>query len=156
MTSVPDSPRRLRLRVAVKLMAWLALGFAVVVGLTYIAGGAERGGRAQPSAKRVDVAGLALGQSRTVLWQGRRVIAVRTGSGGDERAEPTWTVVFARDPIRGCPVAWQPREGVFASSCASARYGADGRRLPAGEGERLERPPYRITDAGVLVLGEIS
>ncbi len=154
MTRVPDSPQRLRLRVALKLMAWLALVVAVGVGLAYIVGGPERDGPAQPSAKRVDVTALAPGQARTVLWQGRRVIVVRPGGTGDAPAGSTWAVVFARDPVRGCPVVWRAREAVFASSCASARYGADGRRLPAGEGPPLQVPLYRITDAGVLVLGE--
>jgi Rieske Fe-S protein len=151
MTSVPDSPLRLRLRVAFKLMAWLAFGVAGAVALAYVTGGPSAPGREpSPAPKRIDVSALEPGQARALMWRDRRVIVLRRRANDGQ----SWSVVFARDPTHACPVAWRARAEAFICSCAQARYAPDGERVPAGEGAPLASPSYRVTPEGKVVLGE--
>lgn len=159
MPTIPDDERRLRLRVALKLMALVAAVAAAGVTLAYLAGGPDR--RAPAAPVRIALGDLAPGQARTVLWDGRPVIivhrraATRGHLAGDAAADAVarWLVAFAADPARGCPVRWLPGSGELRSTCGDARFDAAGR--PLGDAAApLAVPPHRITADGVLVLGE--
>ena len=147
MPTVPDNEVRLRLRVALKLMTWLAVAAAVAVTLAYFGGGAGPPGLPEP--RRVDLSGLETGRARTILWGDRPVVVLRLGEpGSGER----WLVAFASDPATGCPVRWAGAQREFRSSCGDARYDDRGQPL-AGSGKALAVPPHRFAGDAILILG---
>jgi ubiquinol-cytochrome c reductase iron-sulfur subunit len=155
VTSSPsDNERRLRLRVTLKLMAAAGVVAAAMVLVGYLAGSPDA--TPAPPVRRVAVDGLAPGQARTVLWDGRPVIVLHRGAGMHADAggaDPAWFVALAADPGTGCPVQWRPGPGEFHSPCGPARFDAAGRPLDGSASRPLETPPHRLTADGVLVLG---
>jgi Rieske Fe-S protein len=154
MVDGPDTLRRLRLRVALKLMLAVAIAGVGLMSLRFLAGGPER-----PARLRVDLAGVAPGQTRTVGWQGRAVVVLHrrkeTVAALDldaGRASP-WFVAFATGTARGCPVVWQAEPARFREACGDAAWDAAGRPVAPPAEAPLESPPHRITADGRLILG---
>lgn len=159
MASAPDNALRLRLRVALKVMAALALAGVAVIGWRFLGGGVADGSRASA---RVVLADLEPGQARTVGWDGRPVIVLhrraqtvaalrRQGAGAGPR--PQWFVALASSTARGCPVVWEPARRRFRESCGDARYDAAGRPLGAGRLAPLRVPPHHWAGERTLVIG---
>ncbi|MDX1609422.1 MAG: hypothetical protein R3225_04805 [Halofilum sp. (in: g-proteobacteria)] len=145
MPTAPDNPLRLRLRVAVKLLAAAGLLAAAVVPLGYFGGGA---GPAFPDQRRVEVGDLAPGQARRLDWDGRPVIVLRRG--GDQGG---WFVALASGTAMGCPVVWEPARARFVEPCSGARYDPEGRPIDAPGLAPLRVPPHHFEAEGRLVLG---
>lgn len=157
MTDLPDSPRRLRLRVTLKLMMALACVAVVTIGVRYLGGGSG----AAPDRLRLDVSGMAPGAVRTVGWGDRPVIVLRRSRKTMDRLgarlvddpSPGWLVAFANGTARGCSVVWEPGPAHFRESCGEATWDAAGAPTAGTEAEPLNVPPHRISEDGHLLLG---
>lgn len=166
--NTPDSPRRLALRVGVKIM--LLLMFAA---LGYVFVGALRGPAGEDSAiaLRIDVAGLAAGAAKRLDWEERPIWVLHrspemlgeiarlgaelkrpgvSGAGFDSE----YLVVLGFGTELGCPlefVPWQevPVDGFrggFRDQCKGSRYDFAGRVFRDASAPRnLDVFGYRLT-----------
>ncbi|WP_067561138.1 hypothetical protein [Halofilum ochraceum] len=158
MTDLPDSPRRLRLRVTLKLMMALAAMAVVVIGVRYLAGSGNSGA---PDRLRIDVSDMAPDTTRTVGWRNRPVIVLRRGPETVERLgarlgddpSPGWFVAFANGTARGCSVVWESAARRFRESCGQATWDASGVPQAGTDAAPLNVPPHRFIGDGQLLLG---
>lgn len=158
MTDLRESPRRLRLRVTLKLMMALAGIVVLVIGVRYLAGGNSG---AVPDRLRIDVADVAPDTVRTVGWRDRPVIVLRRSRDTIDRLgarlgndpSPGWFVAFANGTARGCSVVWEPGARRFRESCGQAAWDAAGEPLSGTDAPPLNVPPHRFSEDGQLLLG---
>ena len=150
-----DSPRRLLLRVALKLLTFTAL---IIVAIALL------NGRDNPESGPEKLPGLKLSldafspdRAHRIDWQGGPLQLLYTQAGEHY-------LFYDRGGNLGCPLAWQPPgsndaplqpwPGGFRDQCSGTWYRLDGRVLPdqTGSGD-LQSPPHR-RDGNLLQIGE--
>ncbi|AGA33773.1 Ubiquinol-cytochrome C reductase iron-sulfur subunit [Thioalkalivibrio nitratireducens DSM 14787] len=178
-----DNLLRLRLRVALKLMALLALGtFALVLLLALLS---PPGGNVDLPLE-VDLAGIEPGALREIEWKGRRVLILHRSPEmldalppDDALYDPAsrldrrprglteahrgfrerWLVVFAESTDLGCPLELVPPGsdpdwvGGFRDQCRAGRYDFAGRVYRGQPAMRNLAIPRHRIERERLILG---
>ena len=159
MPTIPDTPRRLRLRVTLKVMAGvltLALGLVV---LRFLGVGST------PRVERAvfDLSTLAPGEIRRIGWNGRSVIVLHRrratidglGEALAEDPSPAWLVTYDNGTANGCTLVWERQRRRLREICARASWDAAGHPFEGTAASPLNAPPYRVEDDGRLILGGV-
>ncbi len=151
-----ESPRRLVLRVSLKLFTLTALLFIVLM-LLKVGNGDERTGvKFEPLKVSLDT--VALGQPQRLDWAGGPLQLLRL------RSDTPPYLFFDRGGPLNCPLRWYPPNapqapqrpwpGGFRDQCSGTWYLYDGQPL-AGEAntDNLQAPPYRLEKGNLLLIG---
>jgi Rieske Fe-S protein len=151
-----DSPRRLLLRVTLKLLSLTAL---LIIAYALLSGdeGEEAEPRPQPPLQ-IELNSLKAGSVQRIEWAGGPLQLLRLE--GDE----TFRLFYDRGGNLGCPLAWQapgsthapqqPWPGGFRDQCSGSWYRYDGTVLPDQEvSQNLQSPPHRLLDGHLLQIG---
>lgn len=150
-----DSPRRLILRVSLKLFALTGL---LLVTLPLIRSCDD--GEAEPGVAplHLPLATIPIGEAQRLTWQGGALQVLRI----DATAAPL--IFFDRGGTLNCPLRWypagasdapsQPWIGGFRDQCSNTWYEFDGRQV-AGESAApgLQSPPYYLDSGNLLHIG---
>jgi ubiquinol-cytochrome c reductase iron-sulfur subunit len=148
-----ETPRRLYLRAALKLLATAAL-----IAVAAVLFGSLKGpGEPVPSVS-VDVPLTALlpGEPRIIDWAGRPILVLRRSAAqlaalAEPAANDRPLVVYAVGRGAGCPL--QLRGDSLRDRCDGVRYDLAGRVFPEQPvGRNLAVPPHHLRD-GRLVIG---
>ena len=149
-----DTPRRLYLRVIVKLLSLIAL-----LSFVYILISGGEGEEESPSALallQVDLQTLSSAQPQRLEWIGGPLQLLRMGE--------QLYLYRDRGGSLGCPLAWhppgnhappmQPWPGGYRDQCTSTWYHFDGHALPGQSHQQgLEPIPYRLLTTNLLQIG---
>ncbi len=130
------SAKQLRLRVALKLLAWFALLCIVLFSLRYVFNvpTQPRGGT-----QALDVATLAINQSLSFSRLGREMLLVR-------RSADDFLLVYQRSPEFGCLLVLSvgQKEANLKDPCTGDLFDLQGKVLPNQRAKRDLKPlPYR-------------
>ncbi len=145
-----DNPRRLLLRVGVKLMFLAAIGSITYVLLVSVLAPTSRA-QARPEPLHLRLAELSPAEFQRLPWQGGNLILLH-------RSASEIYIAFDRGTGLGCPLQWfppsttlpdtplQPWPGGLRDSCDGSWYDMMGKvfKGQAATGN-LESPAYRIT-----------
>lgn len=145
-----DTPRRLFLRVGVKLLSLVAVGIVAYVLIVPVVEQTSRL-KALPAPLRLPLTELEPTEFQRLPWQGGNLILVHRNAG-------EIYIAFDRGTGLGCPLQWfppsssladaplQPWPGGLRDSCDGSWYDASGKVFEgqAATGD-LQSPPYRIT-----------
>lgn len=143
--SPEDAKRRLKLRVAIKLMLYIgALGIAYVFFSVFTSG--EREVRTVPSL-RVSIGELADGQAMRLIWEGRPVLVYRRAgldlanlrSADDQLADPQSTI--STQPESFSKVFRSHTPEFFVAIALGTDLGCSVEYLPVG-GEHFQDRPW--------------
>lgn len=182
MSTIPsDSPRRLLLRVTVKLMALFAgLAVAAVLFSPLLDDPAQQSD--SPTPLRIPLSPVDSPSLSRHPWAGGNLILLQvpatsplnypaaTQLQNPEPSQPQRTrrtglfLAYDRGTDMGCPMQWvapgsagtplQPWPGGFRDTCRGSWYDAAGRVLRGQEAKRnLAIPPYRLIEPDLLEVG---
>jgi hypothetical protein len=153
---IPDTHRRLALRVTLKLLTLTAL---LVITYLFISGNDE-GVAPDPAIApvQIELADLRPAKPQRQEWAGGPLQLLRMDDGGQLH------IFYDRGGSLGCPLSWQPPgstkaqlqpwPGGFRDQCSSTWYRYDGEVLPdQSVGHDLQSPPYRLKGDDLLEIG---
>lgn len=153
---MPDSPRRLILRLTLKLLSLIALLFTVYI----LFSGDDNEVASLPviAPLLVELNSLQPAQAQRLEWTGGTLQLLRMADN-----EPFY-LFYDRGGSLNCPLSWQPPgvsqapqqpwPGGFRDQCSSVWYQYDGQVLP-GQATRqnLQSPPYHLRSGYLLEIG---
>ncbi len=153
---MPDSNRRLVLRLTLKFLTLTALLFFGYILFSAIGEGDQAAPTIAPM--RIELTQLATGQPQRLTWAGGPLQLLRLAE------EPRPLLFFDRGGKLGCPLSWQPPgnsqapqqpwPGGFRDQCDGVWYRYDGTVLPGQAVDRdLDSPPHRLQDDHLLLIG---
>lgn len=151
-----DTPRRLLLRLTLKLLTLTAL-----LTLGYLLLSASSDGEKIPrqsATLRIDLATVPLSRPQRTDWEGGTLQLLRMVPEG------TAYLFYDRGGDLGCPLAWypaknreapqQPWPGGFRDQCSGVWYHYDGHPVEEGSSRSpLQGPPYRLLPGNLLEVG---
>ena len=150
-----DSPRRLILRLTLKLFALTAL---LLVALPLLRSCADEEARPAIPALQVPLAEIPIGEAQRLTWQGGPLLLLRI----DATAAPL--LFFDRGGPLNCPLRWyspgagdtpsHPWPGGFRDQCSDTWYRFDGHPVAeASAAPPLQSPPYYLDGGNLLQIG---
>lgn len=151
-----DTPQRLLLRVALKLLSLTALLFLLYALFNSV--GEERKPAPSVQTLHIDLATLKRGTPQRIEWAGGPLQLLRMEDDG-----PLY-LFRDRGGNLGCPLVWQPPgnkeaaqqpwPGGFRDQCSATWYRYDGTVLPnQGMEQNLQGPPHHRLPGNLLEIG---
>jgi len=151
-----DSPRRLLLRVTLKLLSLAAL-IIVAYALLSEDEGEEAQSKSVPTLQ-IELNSLKANSAQRIEWAGGPLQLLRLEGDG------AFALFYDRGGNLGCPLAWQaagsteapqrPWPGGFRDQCSGTWYRYDGTVLPnQGVSQDLQGPPHRLVNGHLLQIG---
>ncbi len=151
-----DTPRRLILRVTLKLLTLTVLTVIAFTIVNNSGNNAEEDVAIPPL--QLDLQTLQPSQAQRVEWAGGTLQLLRMAENGPIQ------LFFDRGGNLGCPLSWQapgtnqapqqPWPGGFRDQCSSIWYHQDGSVLPGQTiTQNLSSPPFRVIDGHLLEVG---
>ncbi|MDH5785957.1 MAG: hypothetical protein OEZ16_10180 [Chromatiales bacterium] len=148
-----DTPRRLVLRVTLKLLTLVAVA---AVAITLLYGGEERDDSKPGLTLQLSLNSLPVGTPQRVVWQEGPLQLLRTTT-------DVLYIFYDRGGHLGCPLSWQPPGhrnaperpwgGGFRDQCSGTWYRIDGSVLPAQATNLPLTSPSYLRDGDLLQIG---
>ena len=153
---MPDTSRRLILRVIIKLLSLTAL---IITGYVFFSSYDEKTTSSTGIVPlRIELNTLQLAQPQRLEWAGGPLQLIRMSNNAQ------LYLFYDRGGNLNCPLSWQPPKssqaphqpwpGGFRDQCSGVWYRYDGQVLPGQRTEQnLQAPPYRLINRHLLEIG---